>query len=111
MTMKTIKRAIIHLFQRIFYGFDDNETQNLDYHFAKYMVPRLKRFKQLKNTCPPWLRTEEWDKYLDQIIEAFEFYSSDSAWKATEKDCSKYVEALELFGIHFHDLWWNDEQN
>jgi hypothetical protein len=106
MTFKTIKRAIIHFFQRIFRGFDDRETWNLDRTFAKYMAPRLRRFRQLRNTYPPWIESEKWDEYLGLMIDAFEFYSSDAIYDATEQDFAKHVEGLELFAENYNHLWW-----
>lgn len=64
--------------------FKDYETWNLDNTFARFIVPRLKRFRELVASpdtvygYPGTLNNmEEWLEILDKIIWAFEQYDKD----------------------------------
>jgi hypothetical protein len=61
-------RDLKFLKQRIIRGWDDSETWSLDFTVAKFMLPRLIRFKELKCGYPCNLTKEEWDKILDEIL-------------------------------------------
>lgn len=97
--------------QRLERGFDDTETWNLDVTIAKFIVPRLKRYKELNNGIPSKFKTkEEWDKILDEMIEGLELY--EDKWKCnsdqnlTNLDEYKRKRAVKLLGEYFYDLWW-----
>lgn len=52
------------------------ETWSLDITFAKYIIPRLKKFKELNNGYPGTEEVntpEKWDEALDKMIQAFEY--------------------------------------
>lgn len=52
------------------------ETWNLDVNLAKYIIPRLKKFKELNNDYPGISEMdtpEKWDEALDKMIQAFEY--------------------------------------
>lgn len=52
------------------------ETWSLDITFAKYIIPRLKKFKELENGYPgrgEMDTPEKWDEALDKMIQAFEY--------------------------------------
>lgn len=52
------------------------ETWSLDITLAKYIIPRLKKFKELENGYPgrgEMDTPEKWDKALDKMIQAFEY--------------------------------------
>lgn len=52
------------------------ETWSLDVNFAKYILPRLKKFKELNNGYPgrdEMDTPEKWDEALDKMIQAFEY--------------------------------------
>lgn len=102
---------------------DPKETWCLDYHFAKYALPRLRLFKKLNNGYPGIEDVdtpEKWDEAIDKMIRAFEliifeedmsveqmryYYSSDG-----EKDMDKFEEEIKeglfLFAKWFRALWW-----
>lgn len=97
--------------QRLERGFDDTETWNLDVTIAKFIVPRLKRFKELNNGYPSKFKAkEEWDKILDEMIEGLELY--EDKWKCnsdqnlTNLEEYKRKRAVKLLGEYFYDLWW-----
>ena len=113
--------------QRIERGFDDTETWNLDSTMAKFILPRLKRFKELHNGYPANLTPEQYDLYLDKMIYAFEqlsdedasmdelenvfgednFKIGDSSYAGAERNRDVTVEeGLQLFAEYFQSLWW-----
>lgn len=52
------------------------ETWSLDVNLAKYIIPRLKKFKELNNGYPgigEMDTPEKWDETLDKMIQAFEY--------------------------------------
>ena len=97
--------------QRRTRGWDDSDTWSLDYTTAKFLLPRLKRFKELNNGYPDVFACgEDWDIAIDKMIFAMEYciklggstdlssYNNDNRVKA--------LEGFELFGKHFMSLWW-----
>lgn len=60
------------------------ETWSLDITFAKYIIPRLKKFKKLNNGYPgdeEMDTPEKWDDALDKMIQAFEYVINlDNYW-------------------------------
>lgn len=60
------------------------ETWSLDITFAKYIIPRLKKFKELNNGYPgdeEMDTPEKWDDALDKMIQAFEYVINlDEYW-------------------------------
>lgn len=52
------------------------ETWGLNVNLAKYIIPRLKKFKELNNGYPGISEMdtpEKWDEALDKMIQAFEY--------------------------------------
>lgn len=96
------EKAEVYKQQRLERGFDDTETWNLDSTIAAFIVPRLKRFKEINTGYPPELTEEQWDEILDKMIKFFEFASDDS--KFLEENI--YEEGFDLFHKYFHSLWW-----
>ena len=55
---------------------EPKKTWSLDITFAKYIIPRLKKFKELNNGYPGIEEVntpEKWDEALDKMIQAFEY--------------------------------------
>ena len=98
-----IKKFFLYKYQKIFRGFGDNELWNFDTTIAKYMVPRLKRFKQLQRGYPANLKEEEWNEILDQIIYSFELKLDDIDFD--EKYRKDYELGLVYFAKYFDHLW------
>ena len=93
--------------QRIERGFDDSETWSLDFTIAKFVLPRLKRFKEVNNGYPEELGEEGWDKVIDEMIETFELMIKDREGDILEnKEYEKIQHGLKLFGHWFQALWW-----
>lgn len=103
-------RNIKFLYQRLTRGFDDSETWDLDNTFRKWIVPRLKRLKEIQNGYPPQLTEEKWDEIIDKIIEGFDVelnpldkYINREDYLEAER---KHNEAAELFSLYLRNLWW-----
>lgn len=83
----------------------NRETWNLDYHIAKYSLPRLQRFKELSKAYPPDLTEEQWDIMLDDMIYAMDSLVSLDV-SDTEVDEERVSKGLRVFGERLRDLWW-----
>ena len=98
--------------QRMTRGFDDTEMWNLDITFCKFIIPRLKVFKELNDGYPARYHSiEEWNKILDEMIEGFEFHSNKFNWDTADANeengnMAKAKKAIRLFQENFFDLWW-----
>jgi hypothetical protein len=93
--------------QRKKWGFDDRETWSLDNSIAKFVLPRLKRFREITYGYPSNLTLEKWQKILDKMIYAMDMVCKE--WDGNfvpEDDHKKVAEGLKLFGQYFRHLWW-----
>ncbi len=121
--------------QRRTRGFDDRVTWSLDISLADWMLPRLKRFKELNNGGVPLKDREslteeqiarvdggeleagvfspqEWDEVIDKMIFAFDYASSSGSAEACRRspeqrleDHEKYVEGMRMFSTYMRALW------
>jgi hypothetical protein len=99
--------------QRITRGFDDSETWWLDQVIVSFVLPRLKRFKEISCAIPcnvahsvESMTEELWNKILDQIIEAFELIKKDEWSGEIEEKFNKIDRGLHLFADYFMQLNW-----
>ena len=99
--------------QRMTRGFDDSETWNLDITIAKFLVPRLKVFKECNKDCYPCHLTEKkWNKIIDEMIEGFELCITkdvgeyEHIFNTRNEKYSKINKALKHFSKYFNYLWW-----
>lgn len=96
--------------QRQYHHFTNEELWSLDVTIAKFILPRLKRFKKCTNGHPADLTEKQWDAILDKMIFSFAFISTDKMWAieniANEKTWKKVNEGLQLFAEWFNALWW-----
>jgi hypothetical protein len=97
--------------QRIFRGFSDKETWNLDKTISMFILPRLRRFKKLKNGYPCGMTEERWDHLLGKMIVAFEILNDSDFSYEDDLDLRvertrKVKEGLDLFSKYYMDLWW-----
>lgn len=79
---------------------------------AKFILPRLKRFKEVNIGCPGDFTEESWNEIIDKMIFAMQLladghwnYDCDNADKE-KADWDKVQEGLHLFGKYFQHLWW-----
>lgn len=73
--------------QRMERGFDDSECWNLDMTIIKFMLPRIKRLKEISCGFPARLKSEdEWDDILNKIVLALQLVLD------TDGECLTYFE-------------------
>ncbi len=92
-------------------GWSDMDTWNLDFRFAEWIVPRLRRFIELNNGFPggndDGMTEKKWLATLKEMLEGFEFMASDDYYGSCDKKKhAKADKALELFGRWARHLWW-----
>jgi hypothetical protein len=94
--------------QRLERGFDDTETWNLDNTIALFIVPRLKRFKEVTDCYPHGYESiENWKEAIQKMIDGFELWITHDEWDHRDVEKHKKVdEALQLFAKEFKALWW-----
>jgi len=101
------RRDVRYLWQRLTRGWDDSETWSLDYSLAKLILPRLKRFQEIRGGHPAEMTDQEWNDILKEMIGGFEFLASDDRWACPENDIryQKAQAAIELFSKYYLHLW------
>ena len=99
--------------QRIERGFDDSETWALDHTIASFLLPRLKRFKEIANGFPSFFGSmEEWYEVIDKIISSLEkvVNHDDNTEDFTADELKAYdeeiQEGIDLIAKHFFHFWW-----
>ena len=93
--------------QRKDVGFDDTETWSLTDTISRFIIPRLKRFKEVNNGVPHGQTEESWDITLDKMILSFELTCRDSGSRDyTDEERIQLNEGLDLFRKYFFELWW-----
>ena len=85
----------------------NKELWNLDINLAKYILPRLKRFKESVHSYPPNITFDEYIRIIDKMIWSFEFIIEDGTRYIPyeEDNFIKCQEGLDLFAKYFRDLW------
>ena len=100
------KRAIKFLKQRIKRGFDDSELWSLDSTLTKFLLPRIKAFKDMTMSHPGTVTEEEWYEILDDIIYSLESFKNECEFWETEKlDRERYDRGFRYLGEYYRDLW------
>lgn len=106
LTSKDDNREVDFSKQRIERGFDDSETWSLDNTISNFIIPRLRRFNEIKPNYPPDLSMSEWTDKINKMIEAFELNIKDTNSFISEDEQEKITEGLDLFRQYFFNLWW-----
>lgn len=97
--------------QKLFRGYSDPEVWDLQWHTAKYVLPRLKKLRKIRHGFPAMLceegKTEEesdkeWGDILGKMIKAFELILTDDCDGMNNPEID---EGTELFGKYFRALW------
>ncbi len=84
-------------------GFADDETWSLYTVITDFVLPRLKRFREIPFGFPGNLTEKEWDDILDDMIFAFEYHKKDEI--GLKKDWIRCKRGMRLFGQYFGHLW------
>jgi hypothetical protein len=121
---KNLLRFFKYKCQKIFRGWDDSETWDMRITFSEFILPRLKRFKEVNNGYPGFGDAdtfEKWDNILDKMIWSFEQILVDEEYPGDDEDLEndtypnmrkleehnlKIQEGLDLFAKYFQHLWW-----
>ena len=101
-----IKRHINWFIQRRYLGFDVRDTWSLDTTISKWLLPRLKMFKEVNIVYPIDLTPESWDAILDKIIDSLEKNVNKFDNEYSVEEWKKIQEGFELLGKRLPDLWW-----
>jgi len=99
------KRLSRYRKQRDERGFDDTETWSLDTTIASFIAPRMKRYLEVSKEMI--VLSEEHQKDITDLAEAFEFYGSDESYDDLKKRKQSLDKIRELFPKVFNGgLWW-----
>ena len=107
--MRFLRRRIRFWWQRRTRGWDDSDTWSLDCTAAAFLLPRLRRFKELTNGYPASLAENEWNEILDKIIRALSLIIEDEDygwWPREDSRWDEYKEGMKLLGEWWLNLWW-----
>ena len=103
------ERVPLFLKQILERGWDDTEIWSLDITISKFILPRLKRFKEITVGCPysdSIESLEEWKSILQQMIDAFEIIASEKALFCNQKEQKIINKGLKLFREWYFALWF-----
>lgn len=101
--LKRLKRDCLFTWQRLTRGWSDYDTWNLDCTFAEFVIPRLKRYKDISGGGPLELSHAEWQEILDKMILAFEQIADQFKYDMHDPAVQ---EGLDLFRKYYFNLWW-----
>lgn len=103
-----LESHVICIWQHVTRGFSDADLWNLDMTMAKFLFPRLKRYKEHSYSLPEPFTPDEWNAILDKMIKAMDIIANGK-WgmpsEQQEKLEKEVDEGLELFGKYFRYLW------
>jgi len=108
--IKKILRLLSYVYQRITRGWDDRELWDLDMTIARFILSRIKRFREIAKSYPgdiDEMTGKRWDTILGDIAYSMEFYSS-SISERMEKEFNKnrVQRGLNNLARYFGYLWW-----
>lgn len=103
--IRKIFREIKWIFQKISKGYSDVNLFDVGWTFAKFILPRLKAFRECPGGyCYPFKNEEEWVACIDKMIQAFEIFIEDE-WFGNKEMEKEKDEGLELFAKYLGALW------
>ena len=82
------------------------DTWNLDAAIAKFVLPRLIRFREVHNGHPCQLTSEEWDEKIDKMIDAFTLIVTKDLWCINNDEQKRIDDGLDTFREYYFHLWW-----
>ena len=116
-----MKEQLKWWWQRRTRGFDDQELWDLSTSLSKYILPRLKAFREMERWGVPGSictkhhatggNAKEWNKIIDKMIWSFEEVIDEKRFpkKMNPESIKKYIdrkqEGLDLFAKYFESLW------
>lgn len=101
-------KSIKYFFQRLFRGWDDRETWNLDFEFYKWLYPRLKRFQEISITYPPDKTWHQWNSEIKWILKVLEIHILNEEIYFSESETIEKAkqEVNNWFIKNFNNLKW-----
>lgn len=91
--------------QRISRGFDDSETWSLRDTITGFILPRLKRHREIIDGFI--VNTGNLYENIDLAIRAFEIVKKeDETGGVTKEEWEEYDKGMKAFGDVFMRLWW-----
>jgi hypothetical protein len=90
------------------YGYDERELWSLYGTIARFIVPRLERFRDESphENLPHGLSVEEWKQELSLMIDAFVMLElCEDAYTPPRDGESELEKGMELFLRRIHYLW------
>lgn len=99
-----LKRSIKFWWQRLTRGWDDSDTWSLDMTIAEFILPRLKKYREVNKGIPYTFTKETWNAALDEMI----YYMTCIAnrYEDIDIDWDRAEIGKALFFKYFEDLWW-----
>ena len=85
-----------------------SELWGLDYTLAKYILPRLIKFKENAEGHPSNITWEEYLVVLNKMIWSFDYIIKDDSgldFGELKKNDDRCQEGLDLFAKYFRSLW------
>lgn len=117
----SIERKLKHFWQRRTRGWDDSDVWCLDITHARWILPRLQRFLEVKTSYPSEFVNpdddtddsgfQKWQDIVQKMINAFSIIlkkEDDPDWiylNHSEENVS-IEEGLALFAKYHGNLWW-----
>lgn len=105
-----LKRSIVFWWQRQTRGFDDSETWSMDSSLAKLILPRLKRFQEVRAGYPANMTDEEWEKIIQEMIWGFQWFADGKQhsydYVKEAHEANRANDAIDLFARYYSTLWW-----
>lgn len=86
-------------------GFRYEETWNLDYTLATFILPRLAYFRKELHSFPSGMTKEMWENILDTMIQGFYLKVSKDDFKWSQEDMDIWQRAKNLLAKYYDDLW------
>lgn len=87
-------------------AFPDADTASLYSTIAMFILPRLKRFKEMNGGYPANSTEEAWGADLDKMIRAFHLTTiEDEDGGLTEEQYAEIDAGLCVFAEHYRELW------
>lgn len=105
LTSKDDDREPEYIRQRLERGFDDSETWSLRDTIANFIIPRLKRHREIIDGFI--VNHNELYENCDKALRAFELVARDNGstiWTKEEEE--EYKIGMEAFNKVFMGLWW-----
>jgi len=107
--LKHDRRERRFFYQRLEDGFSDDDLWNLDGTIARFVLPRLQRFRDIEAGFPGCFEeAREWHKILDKMIYAMDHLANGKQYEGDydQQKAQKVQEGCKLFGKWFQSLWY-----